>query len=330
MKKYIIVCIDSSNEVLEKLEKKITNIIDSNYVVHTYSTAEEALLHSFENIAKGHEILMTICSDELSNMSGEKFLINFYKNSPYSKNILFDENLSIEKLKNIINDASLYRVIKKDLDNFDFELMILEAIKLYDQERRLREYQNVLEDAVDKRTKELKETNVKLHILAITDSLTGVRNRRSYFDSTDTMIPYIRREKQSMGVLMIDIDKFKLINDTYGHATGDEALKLVAIVLEKIVRKSDIFARIGGEEFATTLPHTSLKGTMLVAEKMRESIENLQFKSLSSQDVPLRISIGVSMLSDKDKCLEDILHRADEALYNAKHSGRNRVVFMED
>ncbi|HIP55572.1 MAG TPA: GGDEF domain-containing protein [Arcobacter sp.] len=328
--KYIIVCIDSDIEILNKLEQKITTIIDNNYVVYTYTTAEEALLESFKNIAKGYEILMTILSDDLPNITGEEFLLNFYKNSPYTKNVLFNLDLDVNKIANIVNNASIFRIIEKNLDKFNFELMILETIKVYDQERRLRDYQNVLEDAVDKRTKELKDTNVKLHLLATTDSLTGVKNRRSYFDSSDSMIPHIRREKQDLGVLMIDIDKFKSINDTHGHATGDEALKIVANELIKVVRKSDIFGRIGGEEFATTLPHTSLEGTMLVAEKMRTIIEKIDFASDDGSLIKLRVSIGVSMLEDEDNTLEDLLHRADLALYKAKESGRNQVCYLEN
>ena len=324
------ICIDSDSSILSKLESKISRIIDSNYVVHTYTTAEEALLHSFENIANGHEILMTICSYDLPNITGEEFIVNFFKNSPYSKNVIFKLNLNIDIISNIINNASLYRIIEKDLDKFNFELMILETIKVYDQERRLREYQIILEDAVDKRTKELKDTNIKLHILATTDSLTGVKNRRSFFDSSDSMIPYIRREKQLMGILMIDIDKFKIINDKYGHAVGDDALKLVSSELHKIVRKSDMFGRIGGEEFAVTLPHTSLEGTLLVAEKMRKSIENLNFIDKDGVNIPLRVSIGVSMLKDSDVTLEDALQRADDALYKAKQSGRNQVIYIKD
>ncbi|MCK5294619.1 MAG: GGDEF domain-containing protein [Arcobacteraceae bacterium] len=328
--KYIIVCIDSDSVILSILESKISRIIDSNYVVNTYTTAEEALLNSFENIANGYEILMTICSYDLPNITGEEFIVDFFKNSPYTKNVIFKPDLNIDIISNILNNASLYRIIDKNLDKCNFELMILETIKVYDQERRLRDYQNVLEDAVDKRTKELKDTNIKLHILATTDSLTGVKNRRSFFDSSNSMIPYIRREKHFMGVLMIDIDKFKLINDNYGHAMGDEALKLVSSELHKIVRKSDIFGRIGGEEFAVTLPHTSLDGTLLVAEKMRKAIEKLSFNNNDGVNIPLRVSIGVSMLIDSDISLEDILQRADIALYKAKQSGRNQVIHIKD
>jgi hypothetical protein len=145
--KYIIVCIDSDIAILNKLEEKITKIIDSNYVVHTYTTAEEALTHSFENIANGHEILMTISNYELANMNAEEFIINLFKNSPYTKNILFEPDLTLESVSNI---ASLYKIIEKNLSKYDFELIILDTIKVYDSERRVREYQNILEDAVEK------------------------------------------------------------------------------------------------------------------------------------------------------------------------------------
>jgi diguanylate cyclase (GGDEF)-like protein len=328
--KYIIVCIDSDITILNKLEEKITRIIDSNYVVHTYTTAEEALTHSFENIANGHEILMTISNYTLANMNAEEFIIHLYKNSPYTKNILFEPDLSLKSVTNIINNASLYKVIEKNLNKYDFELIILDTIKVYDSERRVREYQNILEDAVEKRTKDLKDINVKLHILATTDSLTGIKNRRSFFDSSEPMIPYIRREKQNLALLAIDIDKFKAVNDTYGHATGDDALQLVSSTIADILRKSDIFGRLGGEEFAVSLPNTSLDGAKMAAEKMRESIDNLEFYTKKNEKVKLTISIGIAMLSYDDNSLEDVLQKADEALYRAKNTGRNKVVSHDE
>jgi diguanylate cyclase (GGDEF)-like protein len=143
------------------------------------------------------------------------------------------------------------------------------------------------------------------------------------------MIPYIRRENQSLAVLAIDIDKFKNINDTYGHSTGDDALVLVSKTISAILRKSDIFGRLGGEEFAVSLPNTSFEGAKMVAEKMRESIENLEFNSRQNDKVAIRISIGVAMLNKDDNNLEDLLQRADEALYKAKDKGRNQVVCDE-
>ncbi len=323
--RYVIVCIDNDIEVLNILETKISKIIDSNYAVHTYTTAEEALVNCLSSISHGKEILMTISSFELSNMNAEEFILNLYKHSPYTKNILFDKNVTLESIKNIINNGNIYRIIEKNLKQYSLELMILETIKIYDSERRVRDYQNILEDAVEKRTKDLKETNVKLHILATTDSLTGIKNRRSFFDSSEPMIPYIKREKQYLTVLAIDIDKFKAVNDTYGHHAGDQVLIEVTKNITRILRKSDIFGRIGGEEFAVLLPNTSIDGAKLVAEKMREIIENIKIFSNNNQQIQLTISIGVASMTEEDELLEDILLKADEALYKAKSNGRNQV-----
>jgi len=328
MSKSIIMCIDKSQEVLDKLTNKISKIIDNNYIIYTYKNAEEALMHSFENIANGHNILMTISSYNFSTKADERFLIDFYKHSPYTKNILFADNLNTQIIANIINESSIYRIIPKELDIYDFELIILDTIKIHDQERRLRDYQNILEEAVDKRTRELKDINVKLQVLATTDSLTGIKNRRSFFDSCEPMVPYCNREDKPLGFLMIDIDHFKSINDTYGHGTGDEALKLISHTLNVIVRKSDILGRIGGEEFAVTLPNTSQDGVLLVANKIRLAIENLIFTNSNNQNIDLRVSIGASMLKKKDTDIDDVRHRADEALYEAKNLGRNRVQLL--
>lgn len=324
--KYVIVCIDSDVEVLNTLETKISKIIDSNYTVRTYTTAEEALTNCLLYISQGKEILMTLCSFELSNMNADEFILSLYKHSPYTKNILFDTNLTLECIKNIINNGNINRIIEKNLKQYNLELMILDIIKTYDNERRVRDYQNILEDAVEKRTKDLKETNVKLHILATTDSLTGIKNRRSFFDSSDPMIPYIKREKQPLVILAIDIDKFKAINDTHGHHTGDVVLVEITKSISHILRKSDIFGRIGGEEFAILLPSTSLDGAKLVAEKMRDTIENLKLFSGENLPISVTISIGISDMNHNDNCTEDILLRADEALYKAKNNGRNQVV----
>ena len=286
-------------------------------------------MHSFENIVDGNNILMTISSYNFSTKADERFLIDFYKHSPYTKNILFADNLNTQIISTMINESSLHRIIPKELDVYDFELMVLDTIKIHDQERRLRDYQNILEEAVDKRTRELKDINVKLQVLATTDSLTNIKNRRSFFDSSEPMVPYCKREKKEIGFLMIDIDHFKLINDTYGHSTGDEALKLIAKTLSTIVRKSDILGRIGGEEFAVSLPNTNKSGILLVANKIREAIENLIFTDSNDTLINLRVSIGAAILKEEDNNIDDIRNRADDALYNAKEAGRNQIKFID-
>ncbi len=326
---HIIMCIDSDKKILKKLQDKISKVIDNTYIIYTYTTAEEALVHSFENIANGFDILMTISSYDFSSKGSERFLVDFHKHSPYTKNVLFSTNLNTEIISEIINKSSIYKIISKDLDVYDFELMILDTIKVHEQERRLREYQNILEDAVDKRTQELKDINIKLQVLATTDSLTGIKNRRSFFDSSEPMISYAKREKNEFAIVKIDLDNFKYINDTFGHDTGDTALKLIVNTLIGIVRKSDILGRIGGEEFAISLPSTSSKGLTMVANKIISAINDLPFTNDDGVLIALSASAGATMLSDKDENLDDIMARSDEALEEAKSNGGNQVVFSQ-
>jgi len=325
--RHIIMCIDKDENILLTLKNKISKIIDNSYIVYTYTSPEEALVHAFENIANGADILMSISSYDFASKGSERFLIDFHKHSPYSKNILFSTNLNTQIISDIINDSTIHRIIPKDLEDYDFELMILDTIKLQDQERRLREYQAILEDAVDKRTQELKDTNERLKVLATTDSLTGIKNRRSYFDSSEPMISFSRREEKKLGILMIDIDKFKNINDTYGHDVGDKAIITIVNTMNSILRKSDIIGRIGGEEFAISLPNTTKEGIILVSNKIKDAISNIIFIN-NEKEIPLRVSIGCTILKDDDKTIEAILKRADKALYNAKQTGRNKVEFI--
>ncbi len=326
--KYIIACIYNDVDILDELYNKISRIVDNDYIIESYVNAEQALIGCYNNIIAGNEILITLIGSDSSSMSVDNFIVELYKNSPHTKNILFQDAIDMEVLTRIINSASVYQIIPKIFNRIDFELIILEAIKQNAEQRRLNEYQKVLESAVDKRTKELNDINVKLKVLATTDSLTNVNNRRSFFESCGPMIKFLRREKRSLAILMIDIDRFKQINDRFGHAVGDEVIKSMAQKTREILRKSDIFARLGGEEFAATLPNTTKRGAMTVAENIRKDIEAHAFTTLQGETIKYTVSIGVAMLTYDDEDLESILHRADLALYDAKRTGRNCIVLQ--
>jgi two-component system cell cycle response regulator len=166
----------------------------------------------------------------------------------------------------------------------------------------------------------------RLLLESMTDPLTGLLNRRYFNEQTQKEVARSRRHGLRFSVLMIDIDHFKRINDTYGHATGDQAIKAVAEVCDKALRPQDILARYGGEEFVLTLPHTDAEGASVVAERIRQTVERIE---LAAEPGPVRftVSIGISTYQ-KDMPLEQIVGRADEALYKAKQSGRNRVVSL--
>ncbi|MEO1132530.1 MAG: ammonium transporter [Cyanobacteria bacterium J06639_1] len=162
-----------------------------------------------------------------------------------------------------------------------------------------------------------------LQKLASIDPLTGIYNRRSFFELGEQAIAGAARERRSVSVMMLDIDWFKRINDTFGHAQGDRAIQKVAELATKVLRDGDILGRLGGEEFAVLL-QTPVQSAQKIADRLRQRIEN---NTLDSQDdrIQLTISIGLTDIASKDT-LDIALQRADTALYRVKSEGRNRVI----
>jgi diguanylate cyclase (GGDEF)-like protein len=165
----------------------------------------------------------------------------------------------------------------------------------------------------------------RLDCLARTDSLTGVNNRRHFLELAEREYARALRYARALSVLVIDIDHFKLVNDTYGHAAGDELLTALAHAMSETLRSVDTLGRIGGEEFAIVLPETVGDQAVLAAERIRVSVAR-SVVSTGVGPVCATVSIGVAALEDSDRSLDDLLGRADGALYRAKALGRNRVV----
>jgi diguanylate cyclase (GGDEF)-like protein len=166
----------------------------------------------------------------------------------------------------------------------------------------------------------------KLLIESMTDPLTGLLNRRYFTTLSQKEVARSLRHGLRFSVLMLDIDHFKRINDTFGHPVGDLAIKALAEICNQALRPHDILARYGGEEFVLTLPHTDEQGAHVVAERIRKEVEQLELATASGP-VRFTVSIGLSIYQ-KDLPFERILERADEALYKAKQGGRNRTVSL--
>lgn len=187
----------------------------------------------------------------------------------------------------------------------------------------IHEYQNNLEQKVMERTKELESKNIELERLSITDKLTNIYNRIKLDKTILEQLNLAKRYKVEFGIMIIDVDYFKKVNDTYGHQVGDTTLIEVANILKTNIRESDTVGRWGGEEFVIICPHTNLEGIKIVANIIREKIEKHQFPVVGNKTA----SFGITIYQDNDN-LETIISRADEALYNAKNNGRNRVEFV--
>lgn len=173
------------------------------------------------------------------------------------------------------------------------------------------------------------EANRRFRDLAATDPLTGLMNARAYYALCNQLIPGALRSGVPFTVLFIDIDHFKRINDTYGHAAGDEVLREVAGCIRDSIRQSDVSARIGGEEFSVFLPAADEAGAVRLAEKLRANIEELRPLVAGAERIHVTASIGLASRQRHHFAIEHIQREADMAMYQAKQLGRNRVTVFQ-
>jgi diguanylate cyclase (GGDEF)-like protein len=190
------------------------------------------------------------------------------------------------------------------------------------RERALRELNETLELKVAERTQALEEANTRLELLAMNDPLTGLPNRRAADARLLAEVARHRRSGRSLAALVVDIDHFKSVNDTHGHAAGDVVLQVVAQRLQSALRNTDFVARTGGEEFWVLLPETDHEGALTAAEKLRNMVCGSPLPGVGT----VSISLGIRLGAQEAGRVEDALHEADLALYAAKAAGRNRAM----
>ncbi|MBF0489101.1 MAG: GGDEF domain-containing protein [Candidatus Omnitrophica bacterium] len=164
-----------------------------------------------------------------------------------------------------------------------------------------------------------------LERLSVTDGLTNVYTRRYFMERFEEEIKRAAAKKIKLSFLMLDVDHFKMVNDQYGHLTGDYVLKEVGLIIKESIREIDIAGRFGGEEFCVVLPETDAEGALLVAERIRKVTEQRLIKAYDNS-IHITLSIGVSMYPADGKQAEELIDKADWSLYRAKSQGRNCVV----
>jgi diguanylate cyclase (GGDEF)-like protein len=171
--------------------------------------------------------------------------------------------------------------------------------------------------------RELEESQRELREQANTDPLTRLANRRFFTHIANKELSLMRRQKEHFAVLMMDIDHFKHVNDTFGHAAGDYVLVQVARALSNNIREEDTVARVGGEEFVVSSPYTNRLAAIVLAERLRKAVESLEIQ-FEGNTIPITISIGIAMQPQDSDDLDTLMAAADERLYMAKNAGRNR------
>jgi diguanylate cyclase (GGDEF)-like protein len=185
-----------------------------------------------------------------------------------------------------------------------------------------------LSDALEKAfrlTRQMERAHTISTHAAQTDELTGLMNRRAFFEHAQLLYAQCRLNQQPLCVLMMDMDHFKQINDTYGHQAGDQVLRQVGGVISASFRQADVYGRLGGEEFAVLLPNTSLETARSIAEELIKAISGMVFDPVQG----LTASLGVASTYTQDEDLHALMNSADKALYRAKALGRNQVAVAE-
>lgn len=178
--------------------------------------------------------------------------------------------------------------------------------------------------------RELKKERQKVRYLATYDVLTGLYNRRQFQQRLAEEYDRARRYDSELSLQLMDLDNFKRINDSYGHQTGDSVLRSVGELIQDEIRESDVACRYGGEEFALLLPDTTTKEAVTTAERLRQDLENISFDTESNRSITTTASFGIAGLADDVNEPQQLLRRADHALYQAKEAGRNTVILYSN
>jgi len=249
----------------------------------------------------------------------------------------------IDSVMTLITDAlGMTASFSNDLDGANKRLAIAKdptQIKqiveaLVESTREMHETNKALESRLNSSKHEISNLQESLEAIrteSLTDPLTSLGNRKFFDRALEAAVEHAHASGEPLSLLMIDIDHFKSFNDNYGHLTGDQVLRLVAMALKASIKGQDITARYGGEEFAIILPNTALRQALAVADNIRRAVMSKQLKKKSTGEILGRVTIsaGVSILQPNDD-IHMLIDRADACLYAAKRNGRNRVICEAD
>lgn len=286
--------------------------------------------NGFEAVTKlrsglGAEVI--ISDMNMPEMGGNELIREIRKNDEDIPIIILTGNNEISvAIEAIRSGANEYLLKDENIQ----DTVILSVEKVVEKYRLKKQNLQLIDDLARKNIEleklncELLELNEKLSELSETDPLTAIFNRRKLFELLGLEAEKAKRYGKPLSLLILDLDHFKRVNDTFGHDAGDEVLKTTTNIINAVIKRIDIFARYGGEEFIIVLPETTLAGAAALAEKIRGVIDQHLFPVAGR----LTVSIGAAEFSGNET--DEFVKRADEALYAAKRKGRNRVELATD
>jgi diguanylate cyclase (GGDEF)-like protein len=331
----LILCINNNDKSLQYLKEELSMNFCPTYSIIQANDEAEAL----EIVQIANELIIDIAvvvseydlvssnedKDGKENIFGDEMLAQIHKLSPITKTILIVDKENTTAIKNAIEHANLYQYIDKPIETIDIKLTIINAINYYENEKTISEHNYMLQD-IKNRTKELKESNQRLYLLAATDPLTGINNRRSFYEFAVKEYATAIRYNDLLSVGIINIDNFEEINDKYGRTKADEVLQSIAKSTNQILRISDTLGRINGDEFAFLLPHTAIDGAKVAGMKICQNIRDSVINDDNDKPIKATVSIGISELHHgSDEQIKKLMQRAQDALFEAKKNGKDRV-----
>jgi two-component system cell cycle response regulator len=269
-------------------------------------------------MAAGQAVDLVLCDLDMPDLDGFGFLERFRaepRNETVPVLMLSGTGASEKKVEGLRRGANDYIVKPCSRDELCARVRNYLRMKL-------------LQDELKRKNQELESINAELARSAITDPLTGLHNRRHFMRRANEETKRAQRHGRCFGLLMMDVDHFKRINDGFGHQVGDDVLIAVAAGLRKTLRETDLLARFGGEEFIIGLPETPRDGSAILADRLRQIVATT---AMPSVDRAVTVSVGVACVpSPGVDSVDQLISRADAALYRAKREGRNRVVLDGD
>ena len=309
-----ILVVDDEDSIRAVLTEVLT---DDGFRVTQAANGIEAL-----EILKDVPHPLVISDIKMPGMTGIELLKKIKHSIPDTEVIIITSYASLDTAISALRYGA-YDYLFKPFE--DIKLISAAASRAIDKVRLTRQNQALLKKLAQ-RNSQLKKANKTLKWLARRDGLTGLYNHRYFQEILHAELTRAVRYKQFFSVAFLDLDHFKQYNDSNGHQKGDQLLRTLAKVLAGCLRESDFLARYGGEEFTIILPSTSRGEALAVAEKIRGRVERYPFRSRETQpNGSITISIGVATFPDDGRDTASLMETADQALYEAKESGRNKV-----
>ena len=336
VEKPFIMLVDDEQENINSLRY----LLGADYKIVSASNGREAL-EIIDDMTNPHLIQLIVSDQRMPELSGVDFFVKIVNRMPDTIRIILTGYSDIQTIIDSINEAQIFKFMTKPVEPEELKLTVRRGIEVFNMRRKLIEQTQKLEEMVESRTRELRVALSKLEKLSLTDQLTGAKNRRFIENVISAELAEVKRSynpidnthptPKSLGFILIDVDHFKNINDTYGHNAGDKVLIQLTQLLKATCRESDWVVRWGGEEFLIICRDSCLSTTEQLAERIRLKMAAHMFDIGNGITLNKTCSLGVSCYPFNPTNVdffdwEQVLYLADSALYKAKNSGRNAWV----